>query len=74
MVDLNARVTASEAARYLGVTRQLVNSWRTRGKIHKGQDGKYRLRDILIVDRAVRRSGHSHRQPTPQLAEATACG
>lgn len=45
-----------------GVSRQLVYSWWVGGRLARGKDGRYRLGDILAVERATRRSGYSHRR------------
>lgn len=53
-------------ARKLGVSRQLVNSWRASGKLKPaglGADGRplYSLAAAILVERDTRRSGYSHR-------------
>jgi hypothetical protein len=67
-VNLDARLTPSEAARLAGVSRQLFNWWRREGKISPGEDGLYRAGDVLRVERDTRRSGRSHRRLPPPSA------
>lgn len=62
IVDLDARLTATEAARYVGISKQLFNYWRTSGKVQPDERGLYRLGDVLDVERRTRRSPCSHRQ------------
>lgn len=64
-VDLDARLTPSQAARLAGVSRQAFNWWRSQGYVVPGADGKYRALDVLMVDRDVRSSGYSHRRNDP---------
>ena len=65
MYDPDAKLPAHLAAAMVGVSRQLINYWRTSGKLHPvaydGRSPLYRLRDVLHVERATRRSPHSHR-------------
>lgn len=53
--NLDARITGSQAARLIGVSRQLINDWWKRGRLAKGDDGRYRYGDILEADRKARR-------------------
>ncbi len=66
MYDLDAHLPAHLAAMKVGVSRQLINWWRTAGKIQPvAMDGRsplYRLGDLLEVERATRRSNRSHRR------------
>lgn len=64
--DFDALLPASLAARRANVSRQLVNYWRRTGKLQPvavDQRGRplYRHGDVLNVERATRRSPHSHR-------------
>lgn len=65
MINPDAHVAASDAAWYLGISRQLLNYWRTTGKVepvrHVGRRPLYRLADLVEVERAMRRSPQSHR-------------
>jgi hypothetical protein len=67
-LNLDARLTASEAARLAGVSRQLFNWWRREGKVQPGHDGRYRAGDVLRAERDTRRSGRSHRRLPPPSA------
>lgn len=65
-LNLEARLTRTEAAGYLGVTPQVVGMWKAKGKITavavnaKGWP-VYLLADLIRVDREVRLTGKSHR-------------
>jgi hypothetical protein len=61
VLDPDARLRPADAARVAGVSRQLVNWWRSRGKLQPDTDGKLRLGDVLQVERDTRRSKHSRR-------------
>lgn len=54
-VDLDARVTAAEGARLLGVERHVIYMWRRNGKV-QAQDKRYRLGDLLVAERDTRRN------------------
>ena len=54
-LDVDARLTGVEAARYAGVTRQAIINWRNRGHLPQGPDGKYRLLDVAKAEHATRR-------------------
>jgi hypothetical protein len=54
-IDVDARLTATEAARYAGVTVQCVIGWRKRGHLPRGDDGKYKLLDVAKAEHATRR-------------------
>ncbi len=60
--NLGARLTATQAAAAVGVSKQVVNYWRTSGKLERGTDGLFRYADVLNAERAARRSGYSHRR------------
>lgn len=53
-VDVDARLTAAQAATYAGVTRQAIVNWRRRGHLKQGADGKYRLLDVAKAEYATR--------------------
>lgn len=59
--DVNARLTGSQAAEVVGVSKQLINYWRISGRLKRGDDRRYRYGDVLAVERDTRRSGYSHR-------------
>jgi DNA-binding transcriptional MerR regulator len=65
MYDPDTKLPAHLAAAMVGVSRQLVNYWRTSGKLKPvDRDGRrplYRLGDILQVERSTRHSPQSHR-------------
>ena len=65
MFNPDASVTASDAAWYLRVSRQLINYWRSTGKVQPvGQRGRhplYRLADLVEVEYHTRKSPNSHR-------------
>jgi hypothetical protein len=54
-IDVDARLTATEAARYAGVTVQAIINWRNRGHLPQGDDGKYRLLDVAKAEHATRK-------------------
>jgi len=64
-VNLDAQVPASDAAWFLGISRQLLNYWRTSGKVqpvaHHGRRPLYRLADLVEVELTTRQSPRSHR-------------
>jgi hypothetical protein len=63
--DPDARLPAHLAARLVGVSRQLINSWRASGRLQpvgrRGRSPLYRLGDILRVEADTRRSSQSRR-------------
>lgn len=65
MYDLDARVPAHQAAQLVGVSPQLVNSWKQSGKLKpcgkRGRSPLYRVADVLHVEASMRRSPQSHR-------------
>jgi hypothetical protein len=69
-MDLDARLTASEAALYFRCSAQRINRWRSLGNLHAAGRNRsgvtvYRLRDLLEAERKTRRSPNSRR---PQAA------
>ena len=54
-LNLDARLTATQAAAYAGVTIQAIINWRNRGHLTQGDDGKYRLLDVAKAEHATRR-------------------
>jgi hypothetical protein len=54
-IDVDARLTATQAAAYAGVTVQAIVNWRNRGHLKRGGDGKYRLLDVARAEHATRR-------------------
>jgi hypothetical protein len=65
MYDLDARLPAHLAAAMVGVSRQLVNYWRSAGLLApvavRGRSPLYRLGDVLAVEAQTRRSAQSRR-------------
>lgn len=61
MYDLDAKLPAHLAAAMVGVSRQLINYWRRAGHLVPDEQKRYRLADLLAVERAMRRSPQSHR-------------
>lgn len=65
MYDLDAQLPAHLAAAMVGVSRQLINYWRSSGHLTPvdadGRSPLYRLGDLLAVERDMRRSPQSHR-------------
>jgi hypothetical protein len=63
-VNLDVHLTVTEAAQLARVSKQLVNWWRTSGRLagqrHNGV-WMYRARDVLAVERDTRQSPLSHR-------------
>lgn len=51
-----ARLTRAQAARLLGVQPATVGMWKLRGKVDTDEHGRYRLGDLLQVERETRRS------------------
>jgi predicted site-specific integrase-resolvase len=60
-VNLDARLRPFEAAKLAGVSRQLLNWWRRAGKVAPDGAGRYRLGDVLDVERQTRCSPLSRR-------------
>ncbi len=60
-MNLDARLNASDSARAVNVSRQTFNYWRRTGRVAPGADGRYRLGDVIDVERAMRNSGQSSR-------------
>lgn len=54
-LDVNARLTATQAAAYAGVSVQAIVNWRNRGHLPQGDDGKYKLLDVAKAEHATRR-------------------
>ncbi len=63
--DPEAEVTAAQAARALGISRQVVAMWKTAGKIEprkrKGRSPLYRFGDVMDRNAEALASGYSHR-------------
>lgn len=63
---------AAIAAQKAGVSKQLFNYWRSSGKVKPAEvvNGHpvYRLGDVRKVERVMRRSSQSRRQPTAHAA------
>lgn len=66
-MDLDALVTASEAAAGLRESKQLVSTWVKLDKLtpvsRRGRSPLYRWRDVLAVEAAMRNSPYSSRNP-----------
>jgi hypothetical protein len=63
-VNHDALLTVTEAAALARVSKQLVNWWRTSGRIAAEQRNgvwRYRLGDVLKVESETRRKPQSHR-------------
>lgn len=60
-INQDARLRPAEAARYVGVSKQLLNWWRRDGKIRPDERGRYRLGDVLQAERATARCKRSSR-------------
>ncbi len=58
----DALLTGAQAARAVGVSRQLINAWREKGWLTQQSDGKYRYADVVEIERRTRRSVHSSRK------------
>jgi DNA-binding transcriptional MerR regulator len=65
MYDPDAKLPAHLAARLVGVSRQLINYWRTSGILQPAARASrgyvYRLADVLEAERTTRRSPNSRR-------------
>lgn len=59
VLDVNALLTGSQAARFAGVARQTIISWRNRGHLDVAawRDGTplYRLLDVAKAEHATRK-------------------
>jgi predicted site-specific integrase-resolvase len=64
-MNLDALVSAREAAIALGVERHAIYQWRIAGKIspqgRRGRSPLYRWGDLIRVERDTRRAAQSHR-------------
>jgi hypothetical protein len=60
-VNLDARLRPADAAKAAGVSKQLLNWWRSVGKVRPDERGTYRLGDVLAVERDTRRNPQSSR-------------
>jgi hypothetical protein len=62
-VNPDALLTGAQAARLVGVSKQLVRRWRQLGHLEPVAEHppRYRVRDVWKAERATRRSPHSHR-------------
>lgn len=65
MYDPDAKLPAHLAAQLVGVSRQLINYWRTAGILRPAARASrgyvYRLADVLEAERQTRRSPNSRR-------------
>lgn len=61
-MDLDVRLTATQSAHLVGISKQLFNYWRTAGKVTPDAAGLYRWGDVLEAERQTRRAPQSHRQ------------
>lgn len=68
MDNREARLTGAQAARAVGVSRQLVRYWHEHCGLEKGDDDLYRLGDVIDMEKAKRR--HSQSRRGVQLATA----
>jgi hypothetical protein len=61
LIDLDALVTAAEAAPPLNISIAAICMWRNRGKItvagHRGRSPLYRYGDLLTVEQSTRHNG-----------------
>lgn len=60
-MNLDARLTRAEAATYLRISPATISMWKYREKITTDELGRYRLGDLLEVERATRRHPNSRR-------------
>ena len=57
--DEDAMVTPAQAARALGISRQLVRDWYLRGRLTRDEDtGKVRFGDVLELEWETRNCDH----------------
>lgn len=56
-MNLDARLTGAQAARWIGVSRQCIYQWVSRGHLTAGTDGLYRLGDVLNAEKLTRSNG-----------------
>lgn len=71
-MNLDARLRPTDAAKVAGVSKQLLNWWRTTGKLQPGQDGRYRLGDVLRVESQTAANPQSSRH-NPARARRQPC-
>jgi hypothetical protein len=66
LVDPEIRVAPDAlpalARKLLGVSPDCIRMWRHRGHLVPGDDGRYRLGDVLAVNGSMRRSPNSRRK------------
>lgn len=71
-MNLDALVTAAEAASLLPIDRHLIYVWRAAGRIEpvgkRGRSPLYRWCDLVQVERDTRTSGRSYRGPRESVA------
>lgn len=60
-MDFDARLTRAQAAAYLRISPATISMWKYREKITTDEQGRYRLGDLLEVERATRRHPNSRR-------------
>lgn len=62
-VNLDALLTGTQAARLVGVSKQLVRKWRVLGHLEPVEPDPplFRVRDVLTAERQTRRSPQSRR-------------
>jgi hypothetical protein len=53
-MDLDAWLTPSQAARALGISRQLFNDWRSRGRIKPNERGLCLCREVVDLEHKTR--------------------
>lgn len=71
-LDLDAKLTASQAALAVGVSKQTFNHWRKAGRIQPDQHGRYRFGDALQLEAQMRRAPQSSRGVGQRRALAAA--
>lgn len=57
--DEDAMVTPAQAARALGISRQLVRDWYSRGRLDRTDEGLVRYGDVLELEWETRNCGRA---------------
>lgn len=60
-MNLDARLTATEAAMAVGVSKQVINYWRASGKISADKHKRYRFGDVIQLEARMRKAPQSSR-------------
>jgi hypothetical protein len=64
-LNLDARLTRAQAAAWIKVQPATLGMWVVRGHLTRGEDGRYRLGDVLRAEQATRYSPNNRGQRRP---------